>query len=104
MKLHPGRAEPQLTDPKLAERFLNKAQKMPSGCWCFTGCSDRKGYGRIRYRGFVWWAHRLSYALFVGPIPAEMHIHHTCATKDCVNPAHLEIATPSENSKERWSR
>lgn len=27
----------------------------------------------------------------------DMHVHHKCHTKGCINPAHLEALTPSEH-------
>ena len=56
-------------------------------------------------------AHRWSYRVFVGEIPSGMQIDHKCHTEDtscpggdecehrrCVNPAHLEPVTASENT------
>lgn len=32
------------------------------------------------------------------PIPAGMHLDHTCRNRGCVNPAHLEPVTQRENT------
>jgi hypothetical protein len=45
-------------------------------------------------------AHRISYGLFIGPIPDSLTIDHLCRVKRCVRPDHLEVVTALEN----WSR
>lgn len=43
-------------------------------------------------------AHRVSYELFVGPIPKGMTVDHICFNSLCVNPWHLQLLTRQENS------
>lgn len=57
------------------------------------------GYGKTRYKGKEYLAHRLYYELANGPIPAGMQLDHLCKQRDCVNPAHLEPVTPLENTR-----
>ena len=72
-----------------------------TGCWQWNGDVDSRGYGRVRRRyktpmpSII--AHRLSYILFVGPIPSGLTIDHLCRNRLCVNPAHLEPVTRGEN-------
>lgn len=42
-------------------------------------------------------AHRVSYEMFVGPIPDGMQIDHLCRNRGCVNPKHLEAVSQREN-------
>lgn len=94
----------------LRERFLAKAMvdlQAPrtvddAPCWRWTAAKNTPGYGQIR-RGRasepLLFAHRVAWELFNGPIPAGMEIDHLCRVKHCVNPAHLEPVTHSENNR-----
>ncbi len=42
-------------------------------------------------------AHRVSYEMFVGPIPEYMDIDHLCRNRKCVRPQHLEAVSRLEN-------
>jgi hypothetical protein len=83
-------------------RFLAKVEPEPmSGCWLWIGGVD-KGYGAFHYGKFgygnkVIGAHCAAYLLFVGEIPAGLHLDHLCRNTQCVNPQHLEPVTPGEN-------
>ncbi len=75
-----------------------------SGCWIWTRCTDQHGYGKTHAFGVAKKAHRLSYELFVGPIPESMHILHRCDVPSCINPAHLRVGTHQENMREMSER
>lgn len=81
-------------------RFERHYEPEPnSGCWLWTGSRDGTGYGQIRItKGTMVQAHRLSYAMHRGPIPVGLVIDHLCRVHCCVNPAHLEVVTPQENT------
>lgn len=68
------------------------------GCWIWTLHCDRDGYGKVRMDGKTWQAHRAAFALNAGPIAESAVIHHTCRTRACCNPWHLEAATAFENT------
>lgn len=68
------------------------------GCWLWQGVLNDRGYGNM-YLGYykMGSAHRVSYEINVGPIPAGLQLDHLCRNPPCVNPAHLEPVTPREN-------
>ena len=81
----------------LAEYLETRLHKTPR-CWDWTGSMYGNGYGRVRRgenSGAL--AHRVAYSLWVGPIADGMTIDHLCRNKRCVNPAHLEQVTITEN-------
>lgn len=83
------------------ERFAAKFEQSESGCWDWRASTDAGGYGQMRVgpRGSsrLRPAHRLAYELLVGPIPEGLDLDHLCRNRRCVNPAHLEPVTRSEN-------
>ena len=73
-----------------------------SGCWIWQGRRDRQGYGHTKTPGDKkWLAHRLTYTVWVGPIPDGLEIDHLCRVTSCVNPEHLEPVTRAENARRR---
>lgn len=92
----------------LKDRLTRKALAVghrhigPDGerCWLWKGYKDAKGYGQVRVGERAMWAHRVSYELFRGPIPAGRTVHHECNNPSCINPAHLTLATRAENTAE----
>jgi hypothetical protein len=71
-------------------------------CWIYARCITPKGYGTlsVKVNGSQTTrpAHRLAYLLLAGPIPEGMQPDHLCRNPACINPAHLEVVTPRENT------
>jgi hypothetical protein len=80
------------------ERLLEKVLPEPnSGCWLFVGAWNRDGYGSIGDYDRTLSAHRVVYEHARGPIPDGFELDHKCRVRCCVNPAHLEAVTKTEN-------
>jgi hypothetical protein len=70
-----------------------------SGCWLWTGSVNKAGYGLFWTGAAQRLAHRCSYELHVGPIPAGLTLDHLCRVRCCVNPDHLEPVTQGDNAR-----
>lgn len=85
----------------LIERFMDKVEKpLGVGCWIWTGARNTRGYGGIWVGKSNYRAHRVSYELFVGKIPAGLCVMHTCDTPSCVRPSHLRTGTDTDNVRD----
>src|SRR5581483_3017144 len=99
----PGRYHRQ-DHETLAERFERNVIRLPDlpGCWLWIG----ERIGEWNYGGILIgpkpykYAHRVSYEMFVGLIPAKMQVLHRCDVGPCVNPAHLFLGTQRDNIRD----
>lgn len=83
------------------ERFLEKVERKPSGCWEWTAALDSAGYGLAAsgYRNEQ--GHNLparAYRILIGPARG-LHCHHRCGNPLCVRPDHIQLLTRSEHGK-----
>jgi hypothetical protein len=73
-----------------------------SGCWLWLGQANRRHRPYLCVDGKKVLASRFSYQAFKGPIVDGLWVLHTCHTTWCVNPDHLYIGTPRENTQDMF--
>ena len=69
-----------------------------NGCFVLTSHRKVDGYGTFRLYGRLHLAHRAVWLDMVGQIPEDMHLDHLCRNRACINPDHMEVVTPKENT------
>ena len=90
--------------------LVNKG--MHDVCWEWTGNrSTRGGYGNVKWRGKILFAHRVAYSLSFGiNLPTErqhkyaINVLHKCDNPPCCNPSHLFLGTPKDNAVDRLTK
>jgi hypothetical protein len=74
------------------------SKRGPDECWIWNGpTTGGKGYGRIKVFGKNRYAHRVSWIIHFGEIPAGMLVCHHYDTPTCQNPSHFFLGTFQDN-------
>lgn len=90
------------TEERIAA-FWEKVDKSGE-CWLWTGATSREHGVLVGEDGKMVYAHRLSWELHNGPIPAGLCALHDCPGGDnprCVRPSHLWLGTKAQNAADR---
>jgi hypothetical protein len=86
------------------ERFHRRVNKLPSGCWEWTG-SLNTGYGQFRLgNGNIILAHRYAYAQETKQNIDNFYVCHSCDNPKCVNPSHLFLGDQQANMDDMWNK
>jgi hypothetical protein len=105
-----SRWQPEDLEKRFEDRYIPEPN---SGCWLWLGDLNKGGYGifhlgkeRVgnRYRKVRIGAHRLSWELYHGSIPHGLWVLHKCDVTGCVNPDHLFVGTPKDNTDDMVSK
>lgn len=92
------------------KRFMSYVDKLPNGCWYWTGGRSR-GKGNKKWYGTFWdgtksvRAHRFANdTMAKRECPPGHHRDHKCCFSMCVNPEHIEVVTHAENERRKQER
>lgn len=96
---------PKISPSKVEAAFWKRVRKTET-CWLWMGKKNEKGYGifytpdnpNLRAHHYSWMLHGN------GEVPEGLLLRHSCDTPSCVNPKHLLLGLPEDNSFDMVSR
>lgn len=99
-----------MVERETVRRFWNRVNKrgpVPrhapglGRCWVWDRGCTAGGYGRLHVNGEEVYAHRLSWTMAYGAIPADKPcVCHHCDNPACVRPSHLWVGTKGDNLRD----
>jgi hypothetical protein len=87
----------------IEERFEKYfVEDSETGCWNWIGAfDDRDLYGKFHVLGKTCRANRVAWELYVGPIPGDLQVLHSCDNTKCVNPGHMFLGSVQDNMADK---
>jgi hypothetical protein len=80
------------------ERFWERLERLPSGCWVWP--SKSPDYVQVRYGTVKTAVHRIAFFITHGRWPEPCGLH-SCDNPPCCNPAHIFEGTREDNNADR---
>lgn len=79
------------------------------GCLLWTARCNNDGYPRMNFvfesRHVTAYVHHVTFALHTGRnVPPKRERDHSCNTRHCIEPRHLEVVTHAENIRRKHDR
>lgn len=91
------------TSQSLSRRIFRRFWRTVSksrGCWEWTARKSPTGYGMFHMLGKDYRAHRVSWWLEHGQLPADLGVLHKCDNPACIRPSHLVLGTQQDNIRD----
>lgn len=88
-----------MTPDDLPPRIRRRIEVDPDGCWLWAGPLTPQGYGRVNVGNQFPPAHRGVWLLVVGPLAADMELHHECGQRACVRPSHMRPLNAADHHR-----
>lgn len=70
-------------------------------CVIWTNYCNEDGYGTLHYKNKSLRMHRIVWEGLNGPIPEGLCVCHACDNPPCINPLHLYLGTPFDNTRDK---
>lgn len=88
------------TQRRALERMSKFVTAEGNGCTSWSGGKDWDGYPMFWFEGKTLRAARFLWEVTYGLVPNGLVIRHKCDNPECLNMAHLELGTHSDNTND----